>query len=174
MSRVHALMAALVLSAGLTLGSCGLQPVYSGGSSGTVATAMNDIAIAPIADRKGYLVSTALRHELGTANANPQFRIEIELEDSILGFGIRDNNTIAAERITLRARYQLKDSSGKVLLLATTGSDMSIDNVSSSDYATVAAETSAIERLSIVVAQQIAQRLTLFAKSGKLVPAAAK
>jgi LPS-assembly lipoprotein len=174
MNRARALATALVLAAGLTLGSCGLQPVYSGGSTGTVATAMSDIAIAPIANRKGYLVSTALRHELGPVNANPQFRLEVELEDQILGFGIRDNNTIAAERITLRARYELKDAGGKVLLLATTGSDMSIDNVSSSDYATVAAETSAIERLSIVVAQQIAQQLAVLAKNGKLVPAAAK
>ena len=172
MIRRRALAAGVLLAAGLMLGSCGLQPVYSGGSSGVVATGLGDIAIAPIANRRGYLVSTALRHELGTANANPQFRIEIELEDSILGFGIRDNNTIAAERITLRARYELKDANGKVLLLATTGSDMTIDNVSSSTYATVAAETSAIERLSIVVAQQIAQRLSVFAKSGKLVPAA--
>ena len=174
MNRARALTAGALLAAGLMLGSCGLQPVYSGGSTGTVATAMSDIAIAPIANGKGYLVSTALRHELGPVNGNPQFRIEIELEEQILGFGIRDNNTIAAERITLRARYEVKDANGKVLLLATTGSDMSIDNVSSSDYATVAAETSAIERLSIVVAQQIAQRLTLFAKSGQLVPAAAK
>jgi LPS-assembly lipoprotein len=111
---------------------------------------------------------------MGPVAASPQFRLEVELEEQILGFGIRDNNTIAAERITLRARYTLKDANGKVLLLATTGSDMSIDNVSSSDYATVAAETSAIERLSVVVAQQIAQRLSVFAKNGEPVPAAPK
>lgn len=166
--------AALAIAAALLLAGCGLQPVYSGGSSGTVATALSDIAIAPIPDRKGYLVSTALRHEMGPVAASPQFRLEVELEEQILGFGIRDNNTIAAERITLRARYTLKDANGKVLLLATTGSDMSIDNVSSSDYATVAAETSAIERLSVVVAQQIAQRLSVFAKNGEPVPAAPK
>ncbi|MGL4541593.1 MAG: LPS assembly lipoprotein LptE [Polymorphobacter sp.] len=172
MSAARALAAGLLLAAGAVLGSCGLQPVYSGGATGAVAAGLADIAIAPIANRRGYLVGNALREALGPVNANPQFRIEIELEEQILGFGIRDNNTIAAERITLRARYTVKDAGGTTLLLATTGSDVSIDNASSSDFATVAAETTAIERLSIVVAQQIAQRLGVFAKSGKLVAAA--
>jgi LPS-assembly lipoprotein len=174
MSSMRALAAGLLLAAGLVLGSCGLQPVYSGGATGVVASALGDIAVAPIADRRGYHVSTALREALGPVNAKPQFRLVIELEEQILGFGIRDNNTVAAERITLRARYELTDANGKVLLLATTGSDLTIDAASSSDYATVAAETSAIERLSVIVAQQIAERLAAFARSGKLVPAAAQ
>jgi hypothetical protein len=64
----------------------------------------------------------------------------------------------------------LVDATGKVLLLATTGSDVSIDRVSS-DYAVVAAETTAFERLTVVVAQQMTQRLAAFANSGGMVPA---
>jgi LPS-assembly lipoprotein len=168
MSRGPALLPVLALAL-LLLPGCGLEPVYSGGSQGIAATALGNIAIAPIPDKNGYMVTQALREQFGPADATPQFRLEVELSQSILGFGIRDNNTIAAERVTLRARYQLVDGNGKVVLLATTGSDISIDRVSS-DYAVVAAETSAFERLSVVIAQQMTQRLTVFAKSGAMVP----
>jgi LPS-assembly lipoprotein len=51
---------------------------------------------------------------------------------------------------------------GAVVLDATAGSDAGIDVVSS-EYATVAAEQTALERLSEVVAEQIVARLGLFA-----------
>lgn len=160
----------LLAMAVIGLSGCGLQPVYSGGSSGIAATALGSIAINPIANRSGYLVGTALRHELGPIDAAPQFQLEVELDEAILGFGIRDNNSISAERITLRARYTLKDASNKVLLVATTGSDVSIDRVNS-NFAVVAAENTAIEQLSVVVAQNIATRLASFAKRGGFKPA---
>ena len=67
------------------------------------------------------------------------------------------------ERRTLRARYRLVNlRSGGVVLDATAGSDAGIDVVSS-EYATVAAEQTAVERLSEVLADQIVARLGLFA-----------
>jgi len=51
---------------------------------------------------------------------------------------------------------------GMVLLDATAGSDAGIDIVSS-EYATVAAEQTALENLTDIVADQIAARLALYA-----------
>jgi LPS-assembly lipoprotein len=167
---IRAVLLPLLAMAAIGLSGCGLQPVYSGGSSGIAATALGSIAIGPIANRSGYLVRTALRQELGPVDAAPLFQLEIELDEQILGFGIRDNNSISAERITLRARYTLKDAANKTLLVATTGSDVSIDRVNS-NFAVVAAENTAIEQLSVVVAQNIATRLASFAKRGGFKPA---
>ncbi len=87
----------------------------------------------------------------------------MELDDNIVGLGIRGDRAVTRERRTLRARYQLIDvSTGAVVLDATAGSDAGIDVVSS-EYATVAAEQTAAERLSEVVADQIVARLALFA-----------
>ena len=67
------------------------------------------------------------------------------------------------ERRTLRARYQLVDlNDGSVLLDATAGSDAGIDVVQS-EYATIAAENTALERLSGIVADQIVSRLAVYA-----------
>ena len=52
---------------------------------------------------------------------------------------------------------------GTVLLDATAGSDAGIDVVSS-EYATIAAENTALERLSQILADQIVARVALFAE----------
>jgi LPS-assembly lipoprotein len=71
------------------------------------------------------------------------------------------------ERRTLRARYQLVDlASGAIVLDASAGSDAGIDVVSS-EYATIAAEDTALENLSQEISDQIVAKLaqTLRAKS---------
>jgi LPS-assembly lipoprotein len=159
MKRVVALALVLTL-----LPACGLRPLYAGGGSGEVAQTLGSVAIAPIPGRSGWLVRTALEDRLGNGGAqNPLYRLEVELDDDITGFGIRPDNSVTRERRTLRARYRLVDAQrGTVLLDATAGSDAGIDVVSS-EYATVAAEQTALERLSAEVADQIVTRLALYA-----------
>jgi LPS-assembly lipoprotein len=149
-----------------TLSGCGMHPLYSGGSSGTVARALNMVEVAPIGGRAGWLVRTALQDRLGTkpGDAHP-YRLEIKLDDDITGFGIRADDAVTRERRTLRARYQLVDASkGTVLLDATAGSDTGIDVVSS-EYATVAAEQTALEHLSETLADQIVTRVAVYARN---------
>jgi LPS-assembly lipoprotein len=94
----------------------------------------------------------------------------VELDDRITGFGIRLDDAVTRERRTLRARYRLVDAQlGTVLLDATAGSDAGIDVVGS-EYATVAAEQTALERLSEEVADQIVSRVALFASRADRVP----
>ena len=154
---------ALALGFALMLGGCGLQPLYSGGQSGAVATSLSSIRVGPIPERGGWLVRNALVDRLGGESASPAYRLEVELDDDVTGFGIRGDSGVTRERRTLRARYRLVElATGGVVLDATAGSDAGIDVVSS-EYATIAAEQSALERLSTVVADQIVARLALFA-----------
>lgn len=152
----------------LLLVGCGLQPVYSGGSDGQVATALAGVEVAPIPGRSGWLVSNALKDRIAAlGDGNPRYRLVIELDDKIEGFGIRRDDAITRERRTLRARYRLTDAgSGAVVLDATAGSDAGIDVVRS-EYATIAAENTALERLAQEVADQIVARLALYARNAR-------
>jgi LPS-assembly lipoprotein len=153
----------LLLAAALLLGGCTLRPLYAGGGKGGVAQTLRSVDIAPIGGRAGWLVRTALEDRIGAGGSSPRYRLEVELDDDITGFGIRSGNTITRERRTLRARYRLVEASvGTVLLDATAGSDAGIDVVSS-EYATVAAEQTALERLAKEVADQIVSRVALYA-----------
>ena len=154
----------LALAAALTLSGCQLQPLYSGGSTGPVASTLSSVTIAPIEGQVGWLVYNKLKDRLGASGTSTaRYRLNVELDDNIVGLGIRGDRAVTRERRSLRARYQLVDvSTGAVVLDATAGSDAGIDVVSS-EYATVAAEQTAAERLSEVVADQIVSRLALFA-----------
>ena len=159
------MMRTLALAALLALGGCGLQPMYAGGPSGTVASSLSSIQVAPIPERAGWLVRNALIDRLGGESSNPSYRLEVELDDDLTGFGIRGDSSVTRERRTLRARYRLVElSTGQVVLDATAGSDAGIDVVSS-EYATVAAEQTAQERLALVVADQMTSRLALFVRN---------
>jgi LPS-assembly lipoprotein len=153
---------ALVLLSAALAGGCTLRPLYSGGSRGQVAQSLRSVAVAPIPGRAGYLMRGALVDRLGGQGGSPRYRLEVELDDRITGFGIRLDDAVTRERRTLRARYRLVDAQvGTVLLDATAGSDAGVDVVGS-EYATVAAEQTALERLSEEVAEQIVSRLGLY------------
>ena len=158
------LASALLLGA---LAGCGLQPMYAGGSSGAVARGLAGIQVSAIEGRAGWLVRNALNDKLAAgANEAPRYRLDVRLDDRLEAFGLLRDDTVSRERRTLRARYQLVDlSSNAIVLDATAGSDAGID-VLSSDYATVAAEQTALENLARDVASRIVTDVALQLREG--------
>ncbi|WP_183627651.1 LPS assembly lipoprotein LptE [Novosphingobium sediminicola] len=145
------------------LQGCALQPLYAGGAQAGVAQGLGSISVSPIQGKAGWLMHNALVDQLGTApeGTTPRYRLEVRLDDQLLGLGLLSNNTVGRERRILRARYQLIDAaSGAILLDATAGSDAGMDVVSS-EYATVAAEQTALENLTRVVAGRIVTNLAV-------------
>jgi len=160
--RLAALAALAMLLAG-----CGLQPLYTAGGSGPVANVLGQVDVAPIEGKSGWLVANALRDRFGEGGRGQasRYRLDVKLDDKIVGLAVRSDNSVTRERRTLRARYQLVAlDSGTVVLDATAGSDAGIDVVTS-EYATIAAESSALERLSEIVADQIVARVALYARN---------
>jgi LPS-assembly lipoprotein len=147
----------------LSLSGCGLSPMYAGGGSGPVARGLAAVEVSPIQGKAGWLMRNDLRDRLGQSgnHAATRYRLDVLLDDQLEGMGLISDDTVGRERRTLRARYQLVDvASGDILLDATAGSDAGIDVVSS-EYATIAAENTALEKLSQEVSDQIVARLAL-------------
>ncbi|HUG45690.1 MAG TPA: LPS assembly lipoprotein LptE [Sphingomicrobium sp.] len=152
-----------IAASALTLFGCSLQPLYGGGPSGAVASTLRQVTVATIPGRDGWLVYNKLQERLGDSGGSALYRLEVDLDDEIIGLGIRGDRAVTRERRTLRARYRLVTlATGQVVLDATAGSDAGIDVVSS-EYATVAAEQTALERLAASLADQIVARLALYA-----------
>jgi LPS-assembly lipoprotein len=146
------------------LSGCGLRPLYAGGGGSAVATTLGNVTVAPIAGQSGWLMRNKLVDRLGEGGTGtPTYRLDVTLDDNITAFGISSSQAATQERRRLRARYQLVDlRNGVVVLDDTAGSDAGIDIVSS-EYATVAAEQTALENLSNIVADQIVARVALYA-----------
>ncbi len=156
----------MALLATLALAGCQLQPVYSGGSQGPAQTILGAVEVSPIPDKTGFLVRDRLLQRL-QPGGSLRYRLDVALDDRIDGFGVRGDNSIIRERRTLRARYRLVDlGTGAILLDSTAVSDAGIDVVSS-EYAVVAAEATALERLSADIAEQIIVRLALVGRTAQ-------
>lgn len=155
----------LALPAALALAACNLSPVYGGGGASAPATLLANIGIAPIPERAGFMVRQALEEQFGRSVANPAYRLEVVLDDQITAFGVRGDSSAARERRTLRARFRLVEAAtNRVVVDDTASADAGIDRVSS-NFAVVAAETTAMERLSVDVARQISARLARYARA---------
>ena len=153
----------LGLSLLLALTACGLRPLYGGSSGVAIAGLLHSVEVTPIEGHSGWLVRNKLRDRLADGDGSSAYRLAVTLDDDITAFGIRGDRAATFERRTLRARYQLVEAAtGAVLLDATASADAGIDIVSS-EYATVAAEQTALERLSDQLADQIVTRLALYA-----------
>lgn len=152
----------------LLLAGCGLHPMYAGGTSGPVAQTLAGIEVAPIEGKAGWLMANDLRDKLSAmGGGTPRYRLDVKLDDQISGLAVNRNDVTTRERRTLRARFQLVDlAKGTVLLDDTAGSDAGIDVVGS-EYATIAAEDSALENLSDTVSDKIVARLALYAHRTK-------
>lgn len=156
----------LLLLPCLLLGGCALEPVYSAGQAGPAAAMLAEISVDPIPDRNGFLVRDRLLARLngGGTPGGGAYRLAVQLDDRIDGFGVRGDNSIIRERRTLRARWQLFAAGSDVPILdSTAGADAGIDVVGS-EFAVVAAETSAAERLADEIAAQIVARIALHAR----------
>ena len=158
-------LAVLALALAPLLGGCGLKPLYAGGAGGPVAGTLARVEVAPVEGRAGWLMANALKDRLARSDAPALYRVEIRLDDQLTALGISRDDSVSRERRTLRARYQLIDlAQGNVVVDATAGSDVSVDVVGS-DYATIAAEVTAQERLAGIVADEIVARLARYVRA---------
>jgi LPS-assembly lipoprotein len=154
--------ALLTLLLPLALAACGLHPMYAGGAHGAVAQRLSGVTVSPIEGKAGWLMRNALVDRLSNSKGeSPHYRLDVRLDDKLEGLALLSDDTVARERRTLRARYQLVDlSDGQIVLDASDGSDAGIDVVSS-EYATIAAEDTALENLAKNVADRIVTRVAL-------------
>ncbi|HWU04516.1 MAG TPA: LPS assembly lipoprotein LptE [Novosphingobium sp.] len=162
MGRLRALALAVLAAPALLLGGCGLTPLYSGGTAGVAQRGLSGIMVPAIPGQNGWLLHNALVDQIPQpAQGSARYRLDVKLDDRLEGLGLLSNDTVGRERRTLRARYQLVDlTNDEVVLDATAGSDAGLDVVSS-EYATVAAEQTALENLVRVVSTKIVTNLAV-------------
>ena len=151
-----------ILFAPLALSACGLQPMYAGGGNGMVAQGLAAVDVPAIEGRDGWLVRNALTDRLSAAGQDaPRYRLDVRLDETLEGLGVVGDDAVSRERLTLRARYQLVDTATDTIMLdASASTDAGVDVVSS-EYAVIAAEQTAEERLAGALADRIVARVAL-------------
>ncbi len=149
------------------LTACGFQPLYeSGGSSSVMQGHLSSVEVGPIADRLGQVMRNRLVSRLNGAG-NPEFRLEVGLQQNSENFGVRPDTATTQEQLTLVAGMRLVSlKTGEPVLQESFRARTSFDLVLS-DFATVSQREDAANRLVLELAERIHRRLALhFANQG--------
>jgi len=149
------------------LTACGFQPLYeSGGSSSAMQSHLASVEVGPIADRLGQVMRNRLVSRLNGAG-NPEFRLEVGLQQNSENFGVRPDTATTQEQLTLVARMRLVSLiTGEPVLEENFRARTAFDLVLS-DFATVSQREDAANRLVLELAERIHRRLALhFANQG--------
>lgn len=145
----------------LFITACGFQPLYeAGGSSSAMQTYLASIEVAPIEDRLGQIMRNRLVLRLNGAG-NPEYRLEVGLQQDSETFGVRPDTATTQEQLTLVAAIRLVSlETGDPVLEESFRARTSFDLVLS-DFATVSQRQDAANRLVLELAERVHRRLAL-------------
>lgn len=145
----------------LFLTACGFQPLYeAGGSSAAMQAHLASVEVGPIADRLGQVMRNRLVSRLNGAG-NPEYRLEVGLQQNSETFGVRPDTATTQEQLTLVAGVRLVSlETGEPVLEENFRARTSFDLVLS-DFATVSQREDAANRLVLDLAERIHRRLAL-------------
>ena len=151
----------LVFISALFLSACGFQPLYeAGGSSALMQEQLASVDVGPIPDRLGQVMRNRLVSRLNTSG-NPEYMLEVKLDQTSENFGVRPDTATTQEQITMVAAIQLiSEKTGEPVLQESFRARTSFDLVLS-DFATVTQREDAARRLSLELAERIHRRLAL-------------
>ena len=142
------------LALGFALAGCGFHPMYGP----SLSPQLSSIYVEPVAERDGYELRNSLIDLLGSNGEmrGKRYRLTITLRESNQGVALRNDAAITRYNDTVAASFVLTDMNGATI---TEGSQTGLTayNVTSSPYATLAAQQDSDKR----TAQDIAERIRL-------------
>ncbi|MFC3053641.1 LPS assembly lipoprotein LptE [Kordiimonas pumila] len=146
----------------LLLAACGFKPLYeAGGSSGAMQAELEAVSVGPIPDRLGQIMRNQLLERLNVAGVE-KYRLDIVLEQTSEGYGVRPDAATTEELITLKAYVQLVSLKDDSILFEDTLRARTSFDIVLSDYATVTQREDSARRLALELAERIHRRLALY------------
>jgi LPS-assembly lipoprotein len=167
MTTRRLLIASLALPA--LLAGCGWEPLYSNPQTAAGSADLRGIQVAPIPERVGQLLETALRESLSPSGeqTKPAYRLVVTLSRSLQSLGIQSQGLGTRGEVQLYANYQLIEmGTNKVLQTGSIHASDSFD-IQANGYSTVVAQNDASVRDVEEIRREIVARLTMFMQNKK-------
>jgi LPS-assembly lipoprotein len=163
---------ALVLLAA-TLGGCGFRPLYASRGPHDWDPDLAAIAVSPMRDRPGQVLTLALRENLNPSGVSvaPRWRLEALLTISRSDLGIQRNATATSSEITVTATYTLVDVKSGARIYSSSSRAVGDFNQLNDAYATQVGADDAQDRALQELAEEITLRMALFVRQQRTKPA---
>ncbi len=153
--------AALLL---LLLGGCGFHPLYAEQSTLGYDPALAAIAVQPVPDRLGQILTTSLREQLNPRGvALPQrYLLQVTMQTTRGDLGIRRDASASRSNLNLRAHYALFRAGSTAAIYNDSVNFITSFNIPDDAYAATVTEQNAREQAARDLGEEIALRLALF------------
>lgn len=146
----------------VALTACGFRPLYeAGGSADAMQQRLASVAVAPVPERLGQILTTQLEDRFLT-NGAPEYRLALSLEQSTRGFGVRPDASVAQEELTMVAVMQLYLLGDEQPVIEERVRARTAYDVVLSDFANVQQRDDAARRLVLDIADRVERRLALY------------
>ncbi len=154
---------AAVLMLPVLLAACGFQPLYGQNADQADRDRLGSIEVAPIRDRLGQITRNFLLDRLtpGGRPASPEYRLVVTLYETNERLAFKKDATATRALMNLTARYRLHDNATGVAVYEATSRATASYNIVTSDFATIASENNARERVSRIVADDITLKISV-------------
>ena len=154
----------ILIGAALTLSGCGFEPLYGRFGDSSIADDLATIKVQAIANRSGQILRNHLLDGL-TPRGEPQspaYVLRVELfEPAPQDIGITRNESVVRYSYATVARFRLLDAAGAELLRAES-SGVSTYEVTNSEFATVAGQLNARERVLSEIANDMKSQIAVW------------
>lgn len=140
----------------LALAACGFTPVYGPGGSGSAL--QGRVTVDEPSSQAGYLLTRHLETRLGRSAA-PTFALGIELDTREDGLAVNTAGDITRYNLIGTADYALRDTASGTIVASGKVENFTGYSATGSTVATLAAERDAVERLMVILGDQIIARL---------------
>jgi LPS-assembly lipoprotein len=158
---------ALALAALLALGGCGFAPLYGGGEE--VQASLDEVKVAPIADRPGQQLRQAIEDEMQVAGNPTQqlYLLTVNYGLNQQGIGVQADSATTRVRFIANATWRLSPIGQPGVALAS-GQASTEDalNVIDQQYFAQTLETNTVDgQVANEIAGQIVQQVSIYFKA---------
>jgi len=146
-----------LLALPLALAACGFTPVY--GPQGAGSKLHSQVLVQEPSTQAGYLLVRHLETQLGRSGASARYALDLGITTKEEGLAINTFGDTRRYNLVGSAAYSLRDTSTGTIVTSGTVNNFTAYSATGSTVATLAAERDALERLMVILGDQITTRL---------------
>lgn len=146
-----------LLALPLGLAACGFSPVYA--PSGVGAKLRGQVMVQEPSTHSGYLLVRHLETRLGRSGTAPRYALDLAISTNEDGLAINPSGDTTRFNLLGTANYALRDMAAGTILTSGTVENFTAYSTTGTTVATLAAERNAVERLMVILGDQITARL---------------
>lgn len=146
-----------LLALPLALAACGFTPVY--GTGGTGAQLRGQVVVQEPSTQAGYLLTRHLETRLGRSGAAARYALDLGIDTREEGLAINAVGDITRFNLTGEVTYALRDTNAGTVVTSGKVHNFTAYSTIGTTVATLAAERDAVERLMVILGDQITTRL---------------